>query len=73
MLLGRGSQGELVKDINIVEERSGFDTHGFRFWRFFQEVRIGKDSKWKPGSIFVVNDIIYVADVRGKIKKSLLG
>ena len=39
----------------------------------FQEVRIGKDSKWKPGSIFVVNDIIYVADVRGKIKRSLLG
>ena len=40
---------------------------------FFQEFRMDKDIKWKPWSIFVVKDTIYVVYVRGSLNKSLLG
>ena len=41
--------------------------------KVLQEVRMGKESKWKPGSIFFVKDIIDVADVMVNLNKSLMG
>ena len=35
VVLGRGNQGEVVKDIERAEEGSDFGTHGFSLWESF--------------------------------------
>ena len=39
----------------------------------FKELKLEKDGKWKPGSVFAVKDFTVVVGVQRGLEKSILG